>query len=254
MSFLRPELKFTEEVLHPNSRGNILAKFREKGFAVVPGVFQRDSVDGFRAQIESLVEEGESPDQPLRLESDDPILVHPAAAPRLINMLKGTFMAWNNEPHPVLFHPAWVIKPSNPDKPLVHDWHKDADHEGKSNIHGYSRPTIVHVNMYFEDMTVERGPTYAIPRSHRDPGISPYDGASEEPLICQKGDAGIWDQRLWHRGSSRIEKGVRIVAIFGFYSVPTGAERWTVNPSQKHAYMAAKSDQEKTLFGGPIDI
>jgi hypothetical protein len=254
MSFLESELKFTEASFHPNNRGNTLANFREKGFAVVPAVFQRDSVDAFRAQIESLIEKGDHPSQPLKLESEDPILVHPAAAPRLIDMLGGTFMAWNNDPHPVLFHPAWAIKPSNPDKRLAHNWHKDADHEGKSNINGYSRPTVVHVNMYFEDMTIERGPTYVIPRSHRDANISPYDGATEEPLICNKGDAILWDQRLWHRGSSRTEEGIRIVAIFGFFAVPITAEQWTVSASQKNAYLAAESDQEKTLFGGPMNL
>ncbi|MDA1139890.1 MAG: phytanoyl-CoA dioxygenase family protein [Planctomycetota bacterium] len=254
MPFLKSELKFTEDSLHPNTRGNILSKFRERGFAVVPAVFQRDSVDAFRAQIESLIEKGEHPSQPLKLESDDPILVHPARGPRLIDILKGTFMAWNNEPHPVLFHPAWVVRPANPDQRLVHDWHKDADHEGKTNILGYSRPTVVHVNMYFEDMTIERGPTYVVPRSHRDAKISPYDGAGEDPLVCNKGDAIIWDQRLWHRGSSRTEPGTRIVAIFGFFSVPITPEQWTVSTYQKNAYLAAETDQEKTLFGGPMNL
>jgi hypothetical protein len=254
MDYLEPELKFTEELFPANYRGNILARFREKGFAVIPGAFQADTVDAYRRQIESLVIDSGHPSNPYRLENEDPILVYPAKAPRILDILKGCFMPWFCDPKPVLFHPAWNVRPSHPDSGVVVDWHKDADHEGRTNIHGYARPTVVHINLYFEDMTPEKGPTYVLPRSHRDPCISPYDNGREEPLLCDKGDAIVWDQRLWHRGSARTVEGYRIVAIFAYFAAPIEPDRWPVWNSQKAAYHAAVNDMERTLFGGPIDI
>jgi len=44
---VEPALKFNTTPYHPNDSGNILLRFREQGFAVAPGVFERDSVDPF---------------------------------------------------------------------------------------------------------------------------------------------------------------------------------------------------------------
>ena len=253
MDYLTPELGFTEELFPANYRGNLLGQFREKGFVVLPGVFRKETVDAYRRQIESLVKDSGHSSNPYRIENEDPILVHPAKAPRILNILKGCFMPWFVEPKPVLFHPAWNVHPSNPVSGVAPDWHKDADHEGRTTIGGYTRPTVAHITMYFEDMMLERGPTYVLPRSHRDIRISPYDGGKEEPLLCNKEDAIVWDQRLWHRGSSRTTTGKRIVAIFAFFGAPIEPDRWPIWNSQKAAYRAATQDWERTLFGGPID-
>jgi hypothetical protein len=147
------------------------------------------------------------------------------------------------------------VKPSKPEPRLVHDWHKDEDHRSLGTINGYQFPRWVHASMSFADMTVEHGPTYVIPRSHRDPNLSPYAGAKEEPMLCGKADAVIWDQRLWHRGSPRMVEGLRIIAIFGFYSVPFAVPApMGLSPAQKAAYLAAKDPQEKMLFGGPVQL
>lgn len=107
--------------------------------------------------------------------------------------------------------------------------------------------------MYFEDMTPEKGPTWVLPRSHRDPGITPYAGSPEEvPLTCKKGDVVLWDQRLWHRGSARLTEGYRIVAIFGFYATPTTGRR-KLTPAQRNAFLAADTETEQVLYGGAMD-
>ena len=255
MTFLTPELRFNADPYHPNQRGNILLQFREKGYAVARGVFDPASVDGFRAQLESLVRKGPTHWPPYVLDSEDPILAYPARAPRLLDLLRGAFMPWIDEPQPTLFHPAWSVRAADPNGKQYIDWHKDADHNAKTAVHGgYTYPAVIHVNMYFEDTPPENGPTWVIPRSHRDPTLTPYaDSFAEEPLACKKGDAVLWDQRLWHRGSARTVEGFRIVAIFGFYATPV-TNRRKLAPAQRNAFLQAESETDKTLFGGAIDL
>jgi len=250
VAYLTPALQFVQTPFHPNDRGNMLLRFRERGFAVVSNVFERDSVDAYLDQIRSLVIPGTQWWAPYLLPQEDPITVYPALAPRLRSALAGGFMPWIAEPSPALLAAAWLIKPSNPDERLVHDWHKDGDHVGATSIHGYTHPAVIHVNMYFADTTIEHGPTYVIPGSHRDPTLSPFGGAKEEPLICNKGDVVIWDQRLWHRASPRTVEGLRIVGIFAFYPVPVCGMVADLSPAQKAAYASAKTPEEMILFSG----
>ena len=247
-SFLEPALKFNEIPFHPNESGNMLLQFRERGYAIVPHVFEPDSVDPFRAQIESLVVRDEA-GTPTAVRTDDPIAVYLAKAPRLLGVLRGAFMPWFGRPHPVLFHPSWVVKPANPEDNNVHGWHRDADHGGVTGVHGYTYPTVVHIAVYLADMTPEFGPTYVIPRSHRDPKLSPYGDAVEEPFLPRKSDVVVWDQRLWHRGSARTVPGLRMVAIFGFYAVNSG---YRLSEAQMNALAKASSEEERILFGGPV--
>jgi hypothetical protein len=251
---LEPALKFVETPYHPNDRGNILLRFRERGFATLGNVFQPETVDAYLDQIKSLVVEGKEWWNPLVLKSDDPITVHPARAPRLIDVLRGGFMPWIAEPMPVLMSGGWLVKPSNPDEKLVHDWHKDGDHIGATCAQGYTFPQVIHTAIYFADMTPDLGPTYVIPRSHRDPTLSPFGGAKEEPFLPGKGDVVIWDQRLWHRASPRTVPGMRIVAIFAFYPVPIVEHRLRPSAAQLAAFKQAGSEKERILFGGPVEM
>ena len=248
---LDPALKFDENQLPASHRANMLMHFRECGFVTVPHVYLPESIDAYMAQIESLVVPGGTRFSPIVVKMDDPITVYPAKAPRLLDVLRGTFMPWAGDTHPVLFHPSWVVKPANPDPDTVLDWHKDGDQAGVTMIHGYSYPSRVHIAIYFEDMTPELGPTYVIPRSHRDATLSPFSGAREEPFLPRKGDVVVWDQRLWHRASARTEPGLRIVAIFGFFGTPGPFQ---LSKAQTAALASAGSEEERTLFGGPTRV
>ena len=251
-----PALNFVETPFHPNDEGNILLQFRERGFVRVENVFERDSVDPFLAQIQAIVRKTDKPYAPYDLPNDNPLTIWPAKAPRMRHILRSAFAWGRQRPQLCLFHPSWLVKPHNPDERLVHDWHKDGDHESFGTLNGhYQYPSVIHVNIYFADMTLEHGPTYVIPRSHRDGTLSPYNGAKEEPLMANKGDIVMWDQRMWHRASPRTIPGLRIVAIWGFCSFPLGVEKpFKLTPAQKRAYQETKDPAEKILFGGPFDM
>ena len=252
--FLTPALQFNETPYHPNDSGNLLLQFREQGFALLRNVFESNSVDAYREQMKSFVVAIDSPNNPLELRCEDPISLYPGRAPRLLQVLRGAFMPWISEPSPVMLHSGWLLRPSNPEEHLVHDWHKDADHVGASCTDGYTHPQLVHTAIYFEDMTPEMGPTYVIPRSHRDPKLSPYAGAAEAPFLPAKGDVVIWDQRLWHRASPRTASGIRILCIYGYCGVPLSSRPMAITPARREAFNSATTGQERLLLGGPFGL
>jgi ectoine hydroxylase-related dioxygenase (phytanoyl-CoA dioxygenase family) len=243
-----PALTFNDTPFHDNDSGNILLRFRELGYAVVHNAFDPDSVDPYLEQVAARVQETGNPLNPCLLPDDDPLLLEPAKAPRLLSMLRRAFSYDGFDVDACLFHPSWLVKPSAPDPKIVHSWHKDGDHECKAALYGYLYPRRIHAWIPFADVTLAHGPTYVIPGSHRDADLSPYRGAAEEPLLCGKGDVIIWDQRTWHRASPRTLPGLRIIAIFGFCSVPAGMRR---TPGQRAAAAAAETDEHKILFDGP---
>ena len=250
---IEPALKFVSDLPHPNDRGNLLLHFRERGFAVLKNVFQRDSVAAYLEQVKGQVVAGPTPSVPLMLKMDSSVAVWPAKAPRLRHVLRGAFSSWISEPQVALLNPGWLIRPANPDPKIVHDWHKDADHLGVGNIGSYQYPSVVHALMYFTDMTPAHGPTHVIPRSHRDPTLSPFGGAQEEPLLCEKSDVVLWDQRTWHRGAARTVEGLRIMALFSFYPLPINDTPRPMPEAQRAAWLSSTDATDKITFGGPFE-
>lgn len=248
-----PALRFVQEPVHPNDEGNILLTLREQGFATIGNVFARDSVDAFLAQLTALVRPTGIWWSPLEIPHDTPMSIHPTRAPRLRQLLRRVFNPVTPGPHVGLAPLGWVVRPHDPDPKIVHDWHKDGDHQvvGCRDGH-YDYPSFIHAVMYFTDMTPAHGPTYVIPRSHRDPKLSPYAGSAEMPFLPQKGDVVLWDQRTWHRGSARTVPGMRIAAIFCFYPLPTAVDSVpTMSPAQRQALAEATDPVDQLMYGGP---
>ena len=245
---IEPALRFAESPYHLNDIGNMLLRFRERGYVVLPGVFERGSVDAFREQVEAALVKTEN--GRWIMPEDSPLLVWPARAPRIRQALPGALSHATMKPHASMFESAWLV--SEPGPPLSADkgWHKDRDHEGMPGRE-YHYPRDVHLGIYFTDMTPELGPTEVIPRSHRDLQLSPYSGAPVEPFLCRKEDVVLWDQRLWHRGTPRTVPGMRVFAIFGFYGVPVyGHDRRFMPEAQRRALRDATSDADRVFFGG----
>ena len=81
--------------------------------------------------------------------------------------------------------------------------------------------------------------------------MSPYSRAERESFLCRKEDVVLWDQRLWHRGTARTVPGLRIFAIFGFYSVPIyGTDRRVMTEAQRRAWLEAPDTSEQVFYGG----
>ncbi|MBA3845617.1 MAG: phytanoyl-CoA dioxygenase family protein, partial [Planctomycetes bacterium] len=247
-----PALRFVQEPVHPNDEGNILLTLRERGFATISNVFERDSVDGFLAQVTASVTAKETWWHPYEVPEDCALTIHPTRAPRLRQMLRRAFSPIAPGPHVGLVSSGWIVRPHSPDPKVVHDWHKDGDHLvlGCRDGH-YDYPSVIHAVMYFTDMTPAHGPTYVIPRSHRDPKLSPHAGTPDEAFLPQKGDVVLWDQRTWHRGSARTVPGLRMMAIHCFYPLPTAINSVpTMSPAQRQALAAATDPIDQLMYGG----
>ena len=247
---IEPALKFIESAYDDNSIGTFLNHFREKGYCVMPSVFQRESVDAYREQlIETAVKDSSGR---YSMPTDSPLCIEPTKAPRLRCMLPGALSHARMFPRPSLFEVSWLISPAESEpRPLF--WHKDREHEGMPG-NEYHYPRDVHIGMYFEDMTLEHGPTQVISRSHRDQSRSPHSGHEVDSFLCNKQDVVLWDQRLWHRGTTRTIPGLRIYALFGFYSVPTYGDN-DIRPmplAQRRLAEESADPAEKRFYGGPF--
>lgn len=248
-----PRLQFNPTPPHPNTLNNVLASFRELGYAIIPNVFVPETVDGFRKQVEDALVKDEH--GWLLLPQDSPLRVWSAMAPVLRTYARGALSPAAMKPQCSLFECAWLNSPAMPDDPAKGGpigWHKDRWHETYPASAGeYLYPDDVHLGMYFCDMTREHGPTYVIPRSHRDSRLSPHSGAEAAPFLARKQDVVLWDQRLWHSGSHRVAPGTRIFAIFGLFRVPVyDSTPHTMSPAQRNAWLAATNGDDRILLGG----
>ena len=246
---IEPALRYVEQAYDDNSIGTFLNHFREKGYFVLPSVFIPESVDSYREQLHVAIKE--SPGG-MSVPTDSPLCIAPTRAPRLRCMLPGALSHARMYPRPSLFEVSWLVSKSE-DKPNPGFWHKDREHEGMPGVE-YHYPRDVHIGMYFEDMTLEHGPTQIISRSHRDQSRSPSSGHEVDSFLCRKQDVVIWDQRLWHRGTTRTVPGLRIFALFGFYSVPIyGDDYQRAMPTAQRKLIQDSDDvAERRFYGGPF--
>ena len=241
-------LRFNEGLYHPNDLGNLLAEFRDRGYVVLRNVFERETVDAFRAAVEDAVVEGNDGD--CHLPDDSPFLIAPSFAPRIRQILPGALSPASMAPHPALFEVSWLVRQSG-GWPGASNWHKDRDHDVVRRTE-YHYPETVHLGMYFTDMTAEHGPTEVILGSHRDPSLSPWaPNVEPTPALIRKEDAFLWDQALWHRSTPRTVPGMRVFALFGFYPVPIYDQTpYRMTRAQRRAWREARDADEHVLYGG----
>jgi hypothetical protein len=239
-------LQFVSEPYETAQEQALLLKFREDGYAVLPKVYQRQSVDAFAQQVRrSMFDNGTEWDLP----DDSPLLIHPALAPRVRQVLPASLSHSIATPLPAMYMSRWLIQP--PDEPdSIPAWHKDREPDGMPGKE-YHYPKDVFVGMYFEDMTLENGPTRIIPGSHRDQALLPQNGAPQVDILLQKEDALLFDQRAWHCGTARKLPGFRILVVYGFYAVPLHYSFCFRMPrAQQRAWLKATKRADRVFFGG----
>ena len=244
-------LRFVTQPYHPNQVGNLLATFREQGFAVVPDVFERESVIAYRQAVYETVLANRVNGRPAMPEAS-PLSIAPTRAPRLRQILRRALSPSAMSPHPSLFEIAWLIKEASADKPSDDGgWHKDREHDA-GLWREYHYPRDIHIAAYWEDMTPEMGPTQVLPRSHWDPTISPQaPGVVPASFLARAQDLVIWDQRCWHRATPRSVPGLRILTLFGFFPVPIyHGEPHHLKIAQREAWLNATNDEDRVLYGG----
>ena len=249
---MEPSLKFVEEPYPLRHLGNLLAQFRAKGFVVLPNVFERESVDGFRQEVEAAVVK--NPGGRLELPEDRPELVYPLRAPRIRAPLCGALSPSQIATKASVFETAWLISQSGK---MTDDWHKDRQHDVGMPGNEYHYPLGVHLGIYYRDMEdIEDGPTAVVPRSHQDQSLNPYNGSAQELFLARKEDVVMWDQRLWHRANSRQKEGWRIFTIYGFYAVQAfqGYPIRQMAKALAQALIESKGTADEVFYGGTFSL
>ena len=249
---MEPSLKFVEEPYPLRHLGNLLAQFRAKGFVVLPNVFERESVDGFRQEVEAAVVKNQG--GRLELPEDRPELVYPLRAPRIRAPLCGALSPSQIATKASVFETAWLISQSGE---MTDDWHKDRQHDVGMPGQEYHYPLGVHLGIYYRDMEdIEDGPTAVVPRSHQDQSLNPYNGSAQELFLARKEDVVMWDQRLWHRANSRQKEGWRIFTIYGFYAVQAfqGYPIRQMPKALAQAWIESKGTADEVFYGGAFSL
>ena len=249
---MEPSLKFVEEPYPLRHLGNLLAQFRAKGFVVLPNVFERESVDGFRQEVEAAVVKNQG--GRLELPEDRPELVYPLRAPRIRAPLCGALSPSQIATKASVFETAWLINQSGE---MTDDWHKDRQHDVGMPGNEYHYPLGVHLGIYYRDMEdIEDGPTAVVPRSHQDQSLNPYNGSAQELFLARKEDVVMWDQRLWHRANSRQKEGWRIFTIYGFYAVQAfqGYPIRQMAKALAQAWIESKGTADEVFYGGAFSL
>ena len=119
-----------------------------------------------------------------------------------------------------------------------------------------NRPLMLNVGIYLDTLTVENGPLYVVPGSHRyqtPPARTTEDLADQQIMTVTAGSAVIFDCALWHRGGGNFSQQPRraIFPTYGHYWMKR-FESW-MPASTEERFPNADSPQLRTLLGISLD-
>tara|TARA_Y100000815_G_C13219281_1_gene453682 strand:+ start:191 stop:955 length:765 start_codon:yes stop_codon:yes gene_type:complete len=213
---MKTPLKYNEEPLMDNHFGNNILELRTKGFTILRDLFEPDSVDAYREEMEKDLIEDENGTLSLSPDSDHSI--SPILAPRLRQVLP---LAVSKPPyicHATYHSEAWSIRRGSPDAPEPDShfgWHKDGRHYIEGPVEPYFE--LVSLTFYFRDIEDDAdGPTQAVVGSHLT-NDNPFHGDGRVEIFKpRKQDAVLWFQKTWHRPLPRRKKGNRYFFLYRF--------------------------------------
>lgn len=223
--------------------------FQDTGYAVLPNVFDRESVKLFKQELEKVMTfNGLN----YTIPDDTPHYIAGALAPRGRQILPFALSHSIAKPMPVIHTTIIVIETDDSRGDYAPSWHKDRSPDGMPGK-DYHYPQDVFLAFYFEDIDENHGPTQIIPGSHRDLALNPNNGENEEPILLKMEDALLIDQRAWHRGVPRKAPGTRFVMVYGMYALPHYyGTTFQMPKAQMQQWMNAEKLQDRVYFGGPF--
>lgn len=177
-----------------------VAAIRERGFTVVPGVFDAESVATLREHLTALIEADLHHPDPRRRADDwmvfnpvvrDPVFLDAVAAPRVLEVLEAIL-----GPTCILYS---CVSSSMP--PHGTNYSVRVHVDCQRVIPGY--PTNLGVMTALDDFTEENGGTRMLPGSFErsDPPTDEEFMADSELVLPRAGDAVVFNARTWHSGS-----------------------------------------------------
>ncbi len=242
----QPSLKFVEEKYDDETVKKIVEQFQRDGYAVLPDLFQRESVDPF---VEELKEAVHFDGLGYTIPQASPLHVWAAQAPRVRQIITPTLTHTAASALPSLCNTMWLLSTQDLTD-QVPGWHKDREPEGMPG-NEYHYPIDAFVGFYFDDVTDEKGPLTIMPGSHWDASVTPYTDAPKKKVYCRKEDGILLDQRTWHCGRPRTVPGMRYLVVYAYYLVPVHYGQVHVMPdAQREIWMKQQGRLDQAFWGG----
>lgn len=242
-------LQYNSTLYSEEEVNRFISDFQVNGYAILPNVFERDSVKLFKQELEEVMTfDGLS----YTIPDDTPQYIAGALAPRGRQVLPFALSHSVAKPMPVIHTTIIVIETDETRGQYAPEWHKDRWPDGMPGK-DYHYPNDVFVAFYFEDIDDDHGPTKIIPGSHRNQELLPNCGEQEVSIHLKMEDALLIDQRAWHRGVMRKAPGTRFVIVYGMYALPHQYGTTFQMPKvQLQKWMNAEKLQDRVYFGGPF--
>lgn len=242
-------LIFNEELYSTEQISSFTKEFRDKGYVVLPRVFERESVKVFKKELEEIMYFNGNA---WTIPEDSPHYITSALAPKGRQILPFALSHSVAQAMPALHTTIIVIETNDTRGQYAPGWHKDREPDGMPG-NEYHYPKDVFLAFYFEDIDEDRGPTQIIPGSHRDVSLMPNTEAPVESILLKMEDALLIDQRAWHRGVVRKAPGNRFVLVYGMYAMPQHyGSTFQMPRIQMHQWMNARNVRDRVFFGGPF--
>lgn len=220
-------LRFVPDLYSDAVIQNFVQAFRDDGYAILPDVFQRETVAPFRASLLSKLRPSENATHGLTLEAGAAEQFEPLCAPRIRQVLRYVLAPSHGGrgPHDLpsaqLFE-ASLHRNQAPEGFLEpQGWHRDRGGHPAGEGRSYGFPEAAHVAAYFRDMIPGvSGATEIIEGSHRDGSTSPQASPGRRVAFDLRAqDVAVYDQRCYHRRgpfTARDKDDVRIFLNSGF--------------------------------------
>lgn len=243
-------LKYNTVPYTSNELEGFISEFQQNGYAILPDVFERESVKKFKVELESIMYHNGIA---YTIPDDQPHYIAAALAPRGRQILPDALSHSVAQSMPALHTTIIVIETDETRGQYAPDWHKDRQPDGMPGRE-YHYANDVFLAFYFEDIDEDHGPTQIIPGSHRDVTMTPHTSGQELKSIHLKmEDALLIDQRAWHRGVPRTKAGTRFVFVYGMYAMPHHyGSTFQMPRAQMHQWMNAENSKDRVFFGGPF--
>jgi len=247
---MKPTLEFSDKLYGREGVASIILNLRTFGWARLPNVFIRETVDGFLEDALNNVNFNPKV-KSYTLAEGLPHNHYAALAPKIRQVLPHVFSDEISFPSVSIFETPWLISEGDKEEVKEMHWHKDRARECMG-IEKYTLPSDIHISLYYRDTWDDgAGSTKIIPFSHRDPNKNPYDGKSEAITFQgNKEGAFIWDQRCFHTGTTRTQAGLRLNHILGFHAVPAYGYLRDMPTSLRNQWLESESIDDQIYFGG----
>ena len=241
-----PALEFVADPYEQKTVDSLIDVYKQKGYAVLPNVFKRETVDPFVDRLKEAVYHNGIE---YMIPDDSLLHVWASQAPRVRQILTPALTHTVAAPPISMCNTMWIV--TSHDQPdTVPTWHKDREPDGMPGKE-YHYANDVFVGFYFEDVTDETGPLEVIPGSHWDATVTPYTDHPHEKIYLNKEDGLLLDQRIWHQGTPRSIPGLRFLVVYAYYLVPIHYGRAHVMPRiQRELWMKQTKRNEQAFWGG----